>query len=350
MAGSPLARPTRAGGESGRVRQLRASASGPSEETRKLLTSSAGNWGQPQGPRGEQGTVPGWAAGVAEAAPTAPVSPAEADPSDPSRRPQGNGQPLPRRLGQPGGEGGSTLEGPAAPFSRTRRDPRPRAGLRWGVAAGRARRHPWGPGRARLCCHLLARERVPPSSALSALSGEGGTSTPSGCGCCRRGRGGGSAGPGAAATCRQRDANPPSPPLPTTSRGASRKGLRALPGASWRERKWRCPGPCVGRTVPVAAEPAPVGERGTGSARRCCVPAAAPRPARPPAGFPGPRRGASGRGLGVRGPRDRPGTRPRCWAWGGWGGGCGGCVCICRCTCVYIYLYAWRYMCVRAYI
>lgn len=69
--------------------------------------SSAGNWVQPQDPRGEQGTVPGWAAGEAEAAPTAPVSPAEAEPSDPSRRPQENGHPCLVTSGNPGARVGA---------------------------------------------------------------------------------------------------------------------------------------------------------------------------------------------------------------------------------------------------
>lgn len=241
------------------------------------------------------------------------VSPAEAEPSDP-----GEWAPPACRFGQPGDEGGSTLEGPAALCFHTRGDPRQRARLRWGgLAPGRALGQPSGPGRARLCCHLLARERVPhaagprPTAGKEVRRPQVGPSTTAG-EAAPAAAGPGpplSVGSGARTRHLSPAVRPPKgsgyfrAPLGGSGSGAARAAVVLAPSRwPWSRRGW-------------------VRERGIGSVRGCCVPRVAPRPSRPPTGFPGPRRGAPGRGLGVRGPWDRRGTRPRCWAWGGWGGG-----------------------------
>lgn len=242
MASWPLARPA---GLAARVGQPPGG-----EETAKLLMSSAGNGGQPQDPR--EGRALG---GLALACPTAPLSLAQAEPSK-----QGEWAGPGLVASGKGSGGGSTLEGPAAPCSPTRGDPW--AGLMWGGDPGPVSGTSAEPGHSTAVLPPPGAAASPACRGLSARGGEGGMSAPSGFGCCRRGGSTGGAGSGAAAICRERGANPPPSaltPNPVPS-GASPKGLRALPCASRRERKWRCPGRCGGRTVPVAVEPARVGE------------------------------------------------------------------------------------------
>ena len=131
------------------------------------------------------------------------------------------------------------------------------------------------------------------------------------------------------------------------------KRLRALPVAAWRDRKWRCPGPCAARTVPVAAELERV-RAGGGQEAGLSEPSAAlrdpgsslcPQPARGRRAWVSGVVGCGGRGLGLRGGEAAV------------GGACVSVVCVgirvyrrvCACTWVCMCVYVYVCMCMYLY-
>lgn len=163
------------------------------------------------------------------------------------------------------------------------------------------------------------------------------------------------------ATWRERGSNPrsqnhfapPCFPPPGKDSRCVPKRLRALPVAAWRDRKWRCPGPCAARTVPVAAEPERV-RAGGGQEAGLSEPSAAlrdpgsslcPQPARGRRAWVSGVVGCEGPVLGLRGGEAAV------------GGACVSVVCVgirvyrrvCACTWVCMCVYVYVCMCMYLY-